>query len=159
MDTIKKLYPVAVIGGICVGLLLQIMIVEMESYGAYVDGFFFGISAVILFFCLCFYYRLIGIGPASISRELPKKQNIFWASYAHLGPVFALLGPAETVRLIILPYNVGYYGYSPHVLKPVPDKMKHRRIGEWVNGRHSRSSRVAKKYPIFDMDSGHPSRL
>ena len=58
MDAIRKLYPVAVIGGICVGLLLQIMIAEMGFYGAYVEGPFFGISAVILFFCLSLYYHI-----------------------------------------------------------------------------------------------------
>ena len=58
MDKLRKLYPVAIIGGIFVGLLVNRMIRIIEIQGVNADALFFGGSAIAIFVCLTMYYRI-----------------------------------------------------------------------------------------------------
>ena len=51
--------------------------------------------------------RLIRIGAGMICREFAEKQYVFGTADAHLCAVLALLCPAESVRLIVFPNDVG----------------------------------------------------
>ena len=110
----------------------------------------------ILLFCLCHGY--IRICSCPVRRLLPKQQNVFRASYTHLGTILTLFCPAKTICLIVFPDHIRNHSYHPKILKPMPSVMFYAKRMKRFNCRHSHSRRTAEQHPVLYMDCCHPAR-
>ena len=106
-----------------------------------------------------FDYRNVGIGISAVSGRLAKDEQIFRHTYPHLRAVFALLGPAEAVGLIVFPDNICYDSLHAHVGKAVLGVMPDTVAVERIDRLTAHAAQSHRNNAVFDMDNRHAPGL
>ena len=110
-------------------------------------------------FFLALRYGRVSVRLGFVRRQFAKEQDIFRAADTHLAAVLALFRPAEAVRLVVLAHDICHDRYHAEVLEAVLHIVRDAQRMERLDGRHSRSRRVAKEHAVFDVAREHPPGL
>ena len=107
---------------------------------------------------LALLHRDVGIGFGPVGGQLAEEEEVFGAAHPHLGTVLALLTPAQTIGLVVLPHHIGDDGHHAEVLEPVGHVVLDAEGVKGLDGGHPGAGGASKQDPVFHMDRQHPPR-
>ncbi|MPN15639.1 hypothetical protein SDC9_162973 [bioreactor metagenome] len=102
---------------------------------------------------------MIGVGIAGIGRRLAEQQQVLRHAAPHLGTVFALLRPTESIGLIVLAHDIGHDGLHTHIAEAVLCVVLDARGVERIDSLEAEACQAAWDDPVLDVNGSDAARL
>src|SRR3990167_7205521 len=106
-----------------------------------------------------FFDRLVSVSVAPIRRRLAKEQHVLRHATSHPRSVFALLGPAKPIRLVVLANNVRDDRFHAEKREAMPLVMCDRFRMKRVERLKSEARQATWYDPVFDVATEHSAGL